>query len=174
VLIQQLRSLSRSALAEMRTLLLELRPAALAETPLEDLLRQLGEAASGREGIPVLVKVEGQGPLPVDVHIALFRIAQEALNNVVKHAGASQVTLHLRSSCGETDERDQTACLTTLLIIRDDGCGFEPAFISAEHLGLGIMQERASAIGASLSIESHPGEGTQVTVLWEGRGDASL
>jgi len=66
-LLLELRSLSRGALAEMRTLLLELRPAALIETPLDDLLRQLGEAANGREGIPVNVIVEGQGVLPPEV-----------------------------------------------------------------------------------------------------------
>jgi nitrate/nitrite-specific signal transduction histidine kinase len=165
LLIQQVRSLSRAALAEMRTLLLELRPAALVETPLEDLLRQLGEAASGREGIPVHVVVEGQGALPAEVHIALFRIAQEAVNNVVKHAGASQVTLRLLISSAEGE---QPGGLSALLIVRDDGCGFEPAQVSPEHLGLGIMQERADAIGASLNVESHSGEGTQVTLLWEG------
>ena len=97
-LLQELRGLCRGALAEMRTLLLELRPARLVETRLDDLLRQLGEAASGREGIPVAVQVEGQqrAKLPPDVHIALYRIAQEALNNVVKHARAHQVTVRLR------------------------------------------------------------------------------
>ena len=98
-LLQELRGLCRGALAEMRTLLLELRPARLVETRLDDLLRQLGEAASGREGIPVAVQVEGQAhaaKLPPDVHIALYRITQEALNNVVKHARAHQVTVRLR------------------------------------------------------------------------------
>jgi signal transduction histidine kinase len=166
-LIQQLRSLSRGALAEMRTLLLELRPAALAETHLEDLLRQLGEAASGREGIPVTVTVEGQGDLPTDVHIALYRITQEALNNVVKHARASHVSVRLCYSCTEGDEAEMSPGLSVLLIIRDDGCGFDPANIPHDHFGLGIMQERAQSISASFTLESHPEEGTQVTVLWE-------
>ena len=91
----------------MRTLLLELRPAALAETPLEDLLRQLGEAANGRTGIPVTVQVEGQASammprLPPEVQIALYRITQEALNNIVKHARAHQVTVRLHYSGGVT------------------------------------------------------------------------
>jgi signal transduction histidine kinase len=165
--IQELRGLSRGALAEMRTLLLELRPAALAETRLEDLLRQLGEAASGREGIPVSVTIEGQGELPAEVHIALYRIAQEALNNVVKHARASQVTVRLCYSCIERDESGMAPGLSVLLIIRDDGCGFDPTQVLHDHLGLGIMQERAHSIGASLTIDSHPGEGSQVTILWE-------
>jgi signal transduction histidine kinase len=164
-LLQELRSLSRGALAEMRTLLLELRPAALADTDLEDLLRQLGEAASGREGIPVSVFVEGKGALPPEVHIALYRIAQEALNNVVKHARASQVTVRLCYTCGEPVEgrRGQSV----LLSIIDNGRGFDLAQAPHHRLGLEIMQERAEAIGASLLFDSQPGEGTQVSVMWE-------
>ncbi|HSR35326.1 MAG TPA: GAF domain-containing protein, partial [Anaerolineae bacterium] len=90
-LLKELRQLSRGALAEMRALLLELRPAALSEAHLEDLLRQLGEATTGRTGAPVHIELDGQGSLPPDVHVALYRIAQEALNNVVKHARASSV-----------------------------------------------------------------------------------
>lgn len=179
-LLQELRGLSRGALAEMRTLLLELRPAALLETRLEDLLRQLGEAASGREGIPVSVQVEGLAsslmpPLPSDVHIALYRITQEALNNVVKHARAHQVTVRLcytaeyqAATMPKTGGEQPTEVgLSLLLSIRDDGRGFDPAHISHERLGLGIMQERAQAIGALLTIESQPGHGTQVSVLWK-------
>jgi len=83
-LLQELRKLSRGAMAEMRTLLLELRPTALAEASLDDLLRQLGEAVTGRTGVPVTMTVEGRCALPEDVHVALYRIAQEALNNVAK------------------------------------------------------------------------------------------
>jgi signal transduction histidine kinase/putative methionine-R-sulfoxide reductase with GAF domain len=162
-LLQELRGLSRGALAEMRTLLLELRPAALVETRLEDLLRQLGEAASGRTGIPVTVKVEGQAKLPRDVHIAFYRITQEALNNVVKHARARQVTVHLRYQCEEPTFPGARVILT----VCDDGRGFDPARIPPNHLGLGIMQERARSIGAMMTIESQPGRGTQLTVRWE-------
>jgi two-component system nitrate/nitrite sensor histidine kinase NarX len=166
-IVQELRGLSRGALAEMRTLLLELRPSALAETRLEDLLRQLGEAASGKEGIPVNVMIEGQGVLPTEVHVAFYRIAQEALNNIVKHARASQVTMRLCFFRSAGDDTDQKSTDSALLSICDNGCGFDPVQIPPEHLGLGIMQERAQAIGASLTLDSHPGEGTQVTVLWE-------
>lgn len=178
-LLQELRGLSRGALAEMRTLLLELRPAALMETRLEDLLRQLGEAASGRAGIAVTVQVEGQAPaamppLPPDVQIALYRITQEALNNVVKHARARQVTVR-QSYPGEDQTADAQAAgradsgptRRVLLSIRDDGRGFDPARVPHSRLGLGIMQERAEAIGATLTVESQPGHGAQVTVLWE-------
>jgi len=164
---QELRGLSRGALAEMRTLLLELRPSALAETRLEDLLRQLGEAASGREGISVNVAVEGQGTLPPEVHSAFYRIAQEALNNVVKHARASQVTIRLCFTCAEKENPKPPTARSVLLVIRDDGCGFDLARVLPDRLGLGIMQERARAIGATLTIDSHPGDGTQVSVLYE-------
>ena len=179
-LLQELRSLSRGALAEMRTLLLELRPAALAETPLPDLLRQLGEAASGREGIPVNVQVEGltsafMPQLPPDVQITFYRITQEALNNVVKHARAHQVTVRL-CYIGEDQtvslqktgtEQSVDSGLSLLLSISDDGRGFDPTHIPLERLGLGIMHERAQAIGALLTVESQPGHGTRVTVLWK-------
>jgi signal transduction histidine kinase len=159
----------------MRTLLLELRPAALLETSLGDLLRQLGEAASGREGIPVDVQVEGQGDLPPDVHIALYRITQEALNNVVKHARAHQVVVQLCIGKGKPaapavqngSESSQEPELSLLLTIHDDGRGFDLAQVPHNRLGLGIMQERAQAIGASLKVESQPGQGTQVTILWK-------
>ncbi len=166
-LLQELRGLSRGALAEMRTLLLELRPAALAETSLEDLLRQLGEAASGREGIPVKTIFEGQGTLPPDVHIALYRITQEAINNIVKHARANQILVRLCYSCVENSDPGQEISSSVTLSVSDDGRGFDPARVPHHRLGLGIMHERAQAIGASLTIESQPGEGTQITVLWE-------
>jgi nitrate/nitrite-specific signal transduction histidine kinase len=167
VLLQELRSLSRGALAEMRTLLLELRPAALLETRLDDLLRQLGEAASGREGIPFAVQIEGeaelrQAALPPDVHIALYRITQEALNNVIKHARAHRATVRLCYS-----PASQAEPVRVMLSIRDDGRGFDPAQLPHNRLGLGIMQERVQAIGGMLTIDSQPGHGTQVTVLWQ-------
>jgi signal transduction histidine kinase len=177
-LLQELRGLSRGALAEMRTLLLELRPVALLETSLAELLRQLGEAASGRTGIPVSVQVEGQAKLPPDVHIAFYRIAQEALNNMIKHARAHQATIRLCFSGADQVEPPQKvrqpegagADQCVLLSIRDDGRGFELARIPHERLGLEIMRERAQAIDATLTIESQPGKGTQVTVLWEQGG----
>jgi signal transduction histidine kinase len=168
-LLRELRQLSRGALAEMRTLLLELRPAALVETSLSDLLHQLAEAATGRGGVPVKVMVEGECALSPDVHIALYRIAQEALNNAIKHARAGQVTVHLRCSPFPSVETDGGQREQVELVVSDDGRGFDPDKVSPDHLGLGIMHERAEAIGATLEIESGPGHGpgTQIKVTWK-------
>jgi signal transduction histidine kinase len=89
-----------------------------------------------------------------------YRIVQEALNNIARHADASQVSLTL--SC--RPERVE-------LQIQDDGVGFEPGELSAEHLGLRIMKERAEAIEAELSIQSNPGLGTAVYVRWRPEED---
>jgi signal transduction histidine kinase len=169
-LLQELRGLSRGALAEMRTLLLELRPASLLETQLEELLRQLGEAASGREGIPVNISVEGKAALPSDVHVALYRIAQEAVNNIVKHARASHVNIRLRYIQSSRADDQQKYKQSVRLTIQDDGRGFDVTQTPPHRLGLVIMQERAQSIGAKLSIKSHPGQGTQVNVSWKQGG----
>jgi signal transduction histidine kinase len=166
-LLTELQQLTRGALAEMRTLLLELRPAVVAEASLQDLLRQLAEAATGRMGALVSVAVEGDCALPRDVHIALYRIAQEALNNVVKHARASQAEVRMR--CLPTPGAGSIE-----LQVRDNGRGFQPKEVTPEHLGLSIMRERAAATGARLTIESMSGLGTSVTVVWPADSEAPL
>jgi ligand-binding sensor domain-containing protein/signal transduction histidine kinase len=153
--LEELRQLNRGALAEMRTLLLELRPAALEKAELHDLLRQLAEALRSRAGLAVAVEADEACSLPVEVKVAFYRIAQEALNNVVKHARASQVSMRLRCETG-----------TVTLGIADDGQGFDPTDVSVEHHGLRIMRERAEAIGAQFQVKSEPGRGTQVVVTW--------
>jgi signal transduction histidine kinase len=157
--LAELRQLSRGALAEMRTLLLELRPAALVESSLKDLLRQLTEAVAGRTGLPVCVAAEEPCELPAEVHVALYRIAQEALNNVVKHARASQVRVSL--GCLPLEQSEGVE-----LCISDDGRGFDPGRVPPDHLGLKIMRERAQAVGAALYIDSQPEHGTQIKVVW--------
>ena len=139
----------------MRTLLLELRPSALVETRLTDLLHQLAESITGRARVPVALEAVGECQLDAEVKIALYRIAQEALNNVAKHAGASAATLRLSCQPGQVE-----------LQVHDDGLGFDPAKLSPNSLGLGIMRERAEAIGAALTIESQPMAGTEITVSW--------
>jgi signal transduction histidine kinase len=165
-LLEELKQLNRGALAEMRTLLIELRPSALIEANFGDLLSQLAEAASGREGLPVNVEVDCECSLPPDVHIALYRIAQEALNNVVKHARANQVDLRVRcSQCGKEKPGPQTP-KEIILRVSDDGRGFDQDQVQSNQLGLSIMHERAEDIGASLNLTSEPESGTLVEVIW--------
>jgi PAS domain S-box-containing protein len=153
--LEELRQLTRGALAEMRTLLVELRPNALIQIPLPDLLRQLCESLIGRARLPIQFIAEGQAKIPPDAQIAFYRITQEALNNIVKHAKATRVIVTLQM---EDSVR---------LVIVDDGSGFDPTTISPDHLGLKIMCERAESIGANCSIYSQPGEGTQISVKWQ-------
>ncbi|MBE2201254.1 MAG: GAF domain-containing protein [Anaerolinea sp.] len=153
VRLAELRELTRGALAEMRTLLLELRPATLTETTLPDLLKQLTEAAIGRSRLAVDLVVTGERPLPPDVQVAFYRIAQEALNNISKHAAASQVSLRLT-----------LAPDNVTLVVADNGRGFDPRLIGTNSLGLGIMRERAEKINAQLTIDSQIGVGATIMV----------
>ena len=153
--LEEVRQLTRGALAEMRTLLFELRPAALADADLNELLRQLAESVTGRARVPVTLEVEGECDVVPDVKIGLYRIAQEALNNIAKHSGATkaQVTLH---------------CLpdSITLHIIDNGHGFDISRDASGSFGLNNMKERADQIGAVLKIESKIEQGTEITVDW--------
>jgi signal transduction histidine kinase len=150
-----LRQTTLGALAEMRALLFELRPDSLAKAGLDVLLHQLADVLTGRTRLPVEVSVDGKATLPTDVQIALYRIAQEAFNNIARHAKASRAWATL-----------QTGLDGAILVIRDNGQGFDPRSIPPEHMGTRIMRERADAIGAVLTIESRPGQGTQITAKW--------
>jgi signal transduction histidine kinase len=150
----------------MRTLLLELRPAALLELELDDLLRQLVEAVAGRARLPVALTVEGECSLQPDVQITLYRIAQEALNNVVKHAKATQASVSLRFVPLPLSTNDGERTAHAELRIDDDGRGFDPENVLPDCLGLQIMRERAEAVGADVTIESQVGRGTHLVVTW--------
>lgn len=163
--LDELRQLARGALAEMRTLLLELRPATLVEAGLEELLKHLTEAVTGRSRIPVTLNMEGDAGVPVDVKIAFYRIAQEALNNIAKHSDASKAAVTLRCKKG-TQEGTNTA----ELVVSDDGRGFNPREVTGEHLGVNIMQERAQSIGARLTVRSRLKQGTDIIIQWESNG----
>lgn len=153
--LEQLNRLTRGALAEMRTLLLELRPSALEETPLNELVRQLAEAFTGRSQGTIGVEVYNEGDLPARVKVEVYRILQEALNNISKHARADRVRITI------TYRRDGLE-----LSIQDNGRGFDSQDIDHRQMGLHIMRERARSIGADLEINTRPGEGTQVRVVW--------
>lgn len=153
--LDDLRRLTRSAQAEMRTLLAELRPSTLIDSDLDELLHLLGNALSGRIDIPVTVTVSGESILPADVQVAFYRVCQEALNNVAKHAKASQVEIHLKQEGATTELR-----------IHDDGLGFDPEQTFSGHYGLKMMRERSETVGAFLLIKSQPGHGTELTIRW--------
>ena len=152
---EELRQLTRGALAEMRTLLLELRPATLTQARLSDLIRQLCEAFIGRSRLPIALNIEGERNLPPEVQVAYYRIAQESLNNVFKYARASRV--------------DVSLCLSPSGVrfeVRDNGIGFDTSTTRPTSLGMRIMRERAEAIGAELHVSSAPGAGTNIEVTW--------
>jgi two-component system nitrate/nitrite sensor histidine kinase NarX len=155
--LEDLRRLTRGAQAEMRGLLVELKPLILTDSVLADLLHQLGNALTGRINIPVTVTVMGpeQQSLPAKVQVAFYRICQEALHNIIKHAQATQVEIQLKIEPG-----------TIELIIRDDGRGFDPSHIPSGHYGLTMMKERAQAVNAILTITGQPGQGTVVVISW--------
>lgn len=157
--LEELRQLTRGALAEMRTLLLEMRPESLERSDIKSLLTQLADAFVGRVRVPASLDIQGDCELPHDAKLVFYRVAQEALNNIAKHAGARQVELRLECQAGR---------LT--LSIKDDGLGFEPGSLPPGHMGIAIMRERASTIGATLTIESQVGRGTTILLDWRSAG----
>jgi PAS domain S-box-containing protein len=151
--LAELRDLQKDALAEMRTLIFELRPQALETDGLAQALRNHGAAVQGRTGLDVAVEVESSERLALDVEEALYRIAQEALHNVVKHANATRARIVLRRTGNEVR-----------VTIDDDGIGFDPDAVPRGHLGLVGMRQRAERIGAGIAIGRLPGSGTRIAV----------
>jgi nitrate/nitrite-specific signal transduction histidine kinase len=153
--LEELRQLTRGALAEMRTLLLEMRPESLERADIKSLISQLSDAFIGRVRVPVSLDIQGDCELSHDVKLVFYRVAQEALNNIAKHSGARQVEIRLACQPGQMD-----------LFIKDDGLGFLPASVTPDHMGMAIMHERAGSIGADLKIESIVGKGTTIELDW--------
>jgi len=155
-LTEEVYQLTITALAEMRILLLELRPAALTHVTLKQLFEQYLQPIQNRRQFALHLAIADIPPLPPDVQIALYRIVQEALNNIDKHARAEQVIVRVENHDNHVS-----------LEISDDGEGFNLEATRGTSLGLGIMRERAEGIGAALQIESHIGEGTRITIIWD-------
>jgi signal transduction histidine kinase len=126
-----------------------------ASASLGDLLHLLGNALSGRINVLVKVKVAPEVLLPAEIQVAFYRVCQEALNNIAKHAKASRVEIDL-SHDGPAIE----------LHIRDNGRGFNPEQTFAGHFGLSMMRERAEAAGAQLTVTSQAGQGTELIMRW--------
>jgi PAS domain S-box-containing protein len=153
--LMEISRLTRGALAEMRSLLYELRTEDLVGVTLDDLLEQLVHAFVGKSNTALTLSIRGQTPLTPEVRVVLYRITQEALNNIRKHARAGKAEIVLE---GDGDQ--------VTLRIQDDGRGFDPAATRSGRMGLKIMRERAASIGASLRVDSEPGEGTTIEVVW--------
>lgn len=149
--LHELRDTAQEALREMRLLIFELRPLALEQQGLAAALRARLDAVEGRGGMKTELHVEGAEELALSVQQELYHIAQEALNNVIKHARAQRVRVSLIFS-------ERSTCLE----VSDDGVGFRPGNAPGGGLGLAGMKERAERIGGRLSIDSEVGRGTSV------------
>jgi signal transduction histidine kinase len=149
--LQYVLSLAKAGLAEMRALIFELRPESLETEGLVSALIKQAAALQARHEVPVETELCEEPDLPLTVKQELYRVAQEALHNTIKHAGASQVHVRL----GRTAE-------AIILEIRDNGSGFDPASSFPGHLGLLSMQERVKYLAGVLSMESTPGQGTTI------------
>jgi PAS domain S-box-containing protein len=157
--LEQLASMLRGALAEMRSLLIELRPEALAGKSLDELLPTLVDASQIRLNCPIDLEIEGESDLPEDVTIVFYRVAQEAITNIIKYAEADKVSVKV--VCDEDD---------LVMVVKDNGRGFKLDEIPPGHFGLSMMTERIDQIGGELTIDSKPGHGTQIKASWaEGR-----
>jgi signal transduction histidine kinase len=150
--LEKLGESTQEALKEMRLLIFDLRPSLLDQMGLQAALTQRLKMVEERLGFEPIFKWRVNAPLDMKVEEALYGITQEALNNVIKHSNASNVTVHLIQS-GQS----------LILKIMDDGIGFDTKQISG-GMGLNTMRERAESLDAQLEITSTPGEGTQITV----------
>jgi signal transduction histidine kinase len=164
-LIRESQFMLEEAGRSVRGLISELRPAALQDYGLAAALHALADQSPRRFGVEVTLDARALHPrLPPDVEAALFRVAQEALSNVAKHAGVGTVRIVLRP-------RHAGAALC----VADDGCGFDPASLrqpgKLSRWGLLMMRERAESVGARLRIRSFRGHGTQVVVSWSSRDE---
>ena len=154
--LQELRTLARQGIADMRLLLFRLHPPVLEDEGLVAALQARLEAIEARAGLQVDLRVEGKNTLPIMIEEELYKIAQEALNNVVKHAKAEHVSVRFQFSYHHCD-----------LTIQDDGMGFDPVTTTqgAGGLGLRSIAERVQQMGGHLLVESAPGQGTKVKVV---------
>jgi PAS domain S-box-containing protein len=149
--LEYVLSLAEAGLAETRALIFDLRPESLETAGLVAALTKQAAPLSARHGIEVHTDLCDEPTLPLAIKEALYRIAQEAMHNAVKHAQASRVDVRLACQAG-----------TIVLEVCDDGPGFDPTGSRPGHLGLRSMRERATQVGGTLAIESAPGRGTCV------------
>jgi PAS domain S-box-containing protein len=152
-LLETVYELTITALSEMRILLLELRPSSLMQIELKQLFEQYLKPIQGRREFELVMNIDDIPPVSPEVQIALYRITQEALNNIDKHAQADHVEV-------KSIIRDNSI----ILEIIDDGSGFGKSDITNASMGLEIMRERAENIGGTIHVHSQPGMGTRIVV----------
>ncbi len=152
--LDHLQVLAQSALSEMRELIQELHPHSAAQEGLAPALRRLAEKQFSENGLAVDLRIKGERRLPAHIETELFHIVQEALNNIVKHAGVDRALVAV--------DLEDPNCVS--LRVDDDGVGFDPAQARMQpgHLGLVSMRERVEALGGKLAIESQPAKGTHL------------
>jgi signal transduction histidine kinase len=152
--LKEVRVLARDAMLDMRLLVFELHPPALEEEGLVGALRTRLAAVETRAGLRTEIKVEGEPRLPLDLQKELYRVAQEALNNAIRHSSAKQVTLRLGFEPHGA-----------WLEVEDDGVGFD-ASDAQQSGGLGLrgIRERVEKARGSFEIRSSPGKGTRLRV----------
>ena len=152
--LQEVRKMAREAMYDMRLLVFELHPFMLEEEGLASALRARLAAVEGRAGLKTEVLVTGERRLPIEIEEEIYHIAQENLNNVIKHARASEARIHITYS----DDRVNLEMI-------DDGIGFDTQLANANGgMGLPGIHERVKKLGGNLEIESTPGEGTRLSV----------
>lgn len=151
--LEYILSLAEAGLSEMRALIFELRPESLQNEGLVAALTKQSDALRARYKLDVIARFDPEPDIPLEAKEALYRIAQEAMHNVAKHAHATRLELSLRNTDG-----------TLTLEIRDNGKGFDPSRDFPGHLGLKSMPERAAQIGGTFRLESQPDAGTVITV----------
>ena len=139
------------ALQDVRALAVELRPAALDDFGLVAALERLAETFQERSGLETMVQANIDGRLPAEIETVLYRVVQEALTNVIKHAGAEHVSIVLRSRAG-----------SVAVTIDDDGSGFAADEVREGALGLLGMRERLALVGGTLEVESSRASGTTI------------
>jgi signal transduction histidine kinase len=155
--INDISHTSHDALKEMRLLLYELRPSMIEKDGFIGAIKRRLEAVESRAGVNTHLRVEGECQLPIQIAEQLYRIVQEALNNILKHAAATEVQVDLNFS------KDSLK-----LDIIDNGIGLNPKMdFSKGGLGLSTMKERAEQLGGVLEVESAPGFGTKISISME-------
>jgi signal transduction histidine kinase len=152
-ILRDAQALAEAGLAEMRALLFELRPEFLSQEGLVAALQRQVAAVRARHQLSITVEATDEPEAVPAIKEVLYRVGQQALNNVARHAGARAVTITLEASAGEL-----------VLSVRDDGRGFDAGKSFPGHLGLSSMRERAASVGGVLLISSAPGQGTEVTI----------